>query len=174
VALFYSRFHSKKRVIELIDLWLERAPSQWLLLLVGIPEEYSADTLERYVLKNSGQGRVRAFNGLGRPDPYAVASLLLLPSHNENFGLVVAEAMASGVPVLVTDTTPWRAIARREIGWCVPWADFGDALAAATAEPADQRRARGDQARTWVVNEFSWDRSARQLGEFYATLRPGP
>ena len=40
VALFYSRFHRKKRVLELIDLWIERAPREWLLLLVGIPQVF--------------------------------------------------------------------------------------------------------------------------------------
>ena len=37
VALFYSRFHQKKRLLELIDTWLEAGPADWLLLVVGIP-----------------------------------------------------------------------------------------------------------------------------------------
>src|SRR2546430_12699827 len=53
---------------------------------------------------------VQAFDGTGVPPPYAVASLFLLPSHSENFGLVIAEAMAHGVPPLVTDTTPKKTL----------------------------------------------------------------
>lgn len=172
VALFYSRLHRKKRVLELIDTWLESAPPDWLLLLVGIPQDYTPEELEHYVLRSSGVGRVRVFNGLGRPPPYAVASLFLLPSHNENFGLVVAEAMAHGVPALVTDTTPWREISRRDLGWCVPWADYGRALAVATAESPERLRVRGALARAWVLPEFSWDKSARLLVDFYASLTP--
>lgn len=170
VAVFYSRFHQKKRVIELIDQWLERAPADWLLLLVGIPQEYTPATLEKYALKMSGGGRIRAFDGRGQPPPYSVASLFLLPSHNENFGLVIAEAMAHGVPVLVTDTTPWSGVNREQIGWCVPWTDYGPALAAATTESPERLRDRGERARAWVLREYSWNQSARRLADFYAQL----
>lgn len=173
VALFYSRFHQKKRVLELIDLWLERAPPEWLLLLVGISQEYEPYMLERYAQRMSGGGRVVAYSGEGRPPPYAIASLFLLPSHNENFGLVIAEAMAHGVPVLVTDTTPWTAVNEPGFGWCVPWKRYGDTLGEATREPAEQLARRGAAAREWVLREFAWDRCARQLAEFYAHLRKG-
>ncbi len=170
VALFYSRFHQKKRIIELIDLWLERGPRDWLLLLVGIPQDYSPVDLEDYILRNSGVGRIRAFSGIGRPPPYAVASLFLLPSHNENFGLVIAESMAHGVPAIVTDTTPWTALNTADRGWCVPWRSFGDALVAAAAEGPSALRTRGRIAREWVLREFSWEKSARELAAFYQQL----
>lgn len=171
VALFYSRFHRKKRVLELIDLWLERAPPDWLLLVVGIPEDYTPATLEEKVSQASGTARVQVFSGENEPPPYAVASLFLLPSHSENFGLVIAEAMAAGVPALVTDGTPWSGINLDDRGWCVPWPDYADALVAATAESAEQLRARGSRARDWVIADFSWERSARLLSDFYQTLR---
>ena len=173
VALFYSRLHQKKRVIELIDLWLEHGPRDWLLLIVGIPEDYTPAMLERYVMRASGAGRVRAFAGVDRPPPYAVASLFLLPSHSENFGLVVAEAMAHGVPALVTDSTPWAAVNAARAGWCVPWIDYARALQAATAEGVNGLRLRGKCAREWVLREYSWDRSARKLAEFYQQLPKG-
>ena len=173
VALFYSRFHRKKRVLELIDLWLERGPRDWLLLLVGIPQDYTPELLTRYVQRNSGAGRVQIFNGMNQPPPYAVASLFVLPSHNENFGLVIADAMAHGLPVLVTDTTPWSAINTDQRGWCVPWQEFPAALAAATAEDRWQLRDRGVRAQAWVLREFSWDKSAQTLGGFYAQLKGG-
>ena len=172
-ALFYSRFHQKKRVLELVDLWLEHGPRDWLLLLVGIPQNYTAAQLEDYVMRQSGAGRVQAFDGTGRPTPYAVASLFVLPSHNENFGLVVAEAMAHGVPALVTDTTPWRGLNLNDRGWCVPWSDFPAALRTATAEAPRALRERGARAREWVMREFSWDKSARDLAAFYARLQAG-
>ena len=170
-ALFYGRFHRKKRVIELIDTWLESAPRDWLLLLVGIPEDYSPATLEQYVHRCSGSGRVAVFSGEARPAPYAVASLFLLPSHSENFGLTVAEAMAGEVPALVTDSTPWQGLNTDARGWCVPWQDYATALKSATAEPPDSLRARGRRARDWVLREYSWDAAARQLSDFYLSLR---
>jgi glycosyltransferase involved in cell wall biosynthesis len=170
VALFYSRFHLKKRVIELIDVWLEHGPRDWLLLLVGIPQDYTPAMLEEYALRMGGPGRIRAFTGAGRPPPYAAASLFLLPSHNENFGLVVAEALAHGVPALVTDTMPWRALNANGGGWCVPWADYPAALRAAVAEAPAKLRARGATARAWVAREYAWEKPARALADFYRDL----
>ena len=172
-ALFYSRFHRKKRVIELIDLWLAQAPTEWMLLMVGIPQAFGVDELSRYVSRQSGQGRVEIFDGTDVPAPYPAASLFLLPSHSENFGLAVAEAMAHGLPVVVTDTMPWQAINQNQVGWCVPWAHYAPALRAALGESDKNRRARGRAAREWVLKEFSWEKSAQLLLEFYHHLREG-
>jgi glycosyltransferase involved in cell wall biosynthesis len=170
VALFYSRFHQKKRVLELIEMWRRCAPADWLLLLVGIPQDFTPEELERYAQKNPGPSRVLAFSGAGRPPPYAVASLFLLPSHNENFGLVIAEAMAHGVPVAVTDTTPWRVMHRERLGWCVPWTEYADVVKQAIAQPPAELAARGLAAQAWVTREFSWSKSAEKLTAFYSTL----
>ena len=172
VALFYSRFHRKKRVLELIDLWSERGPRDWLLLMVGIPEEFTVEMLEDYALRAAGARRVRVFSGAGDPPPYAISSLFLLPSHNENFGLSIAEALAHGVPAIVTDSTPWERL-NQEGGWCVPWDRYADALDAAVAAGPERLRERGARARAWVLREYSWERPARALIEFYRCLAAG-
>jgi glycosyltransferase involved in cell wall biosynthesis len=173
-ALFYGRFHQKKRVLELIDSWLEHAPAEWLLLLVGIAEDYTPEHLERYVSNRSAAGRVRAFHGTGMPPPYAVASLFLLPSHSENFGLTIAEAMANAVPVVVTDSTPWSEVNGRQCGWCVPWTEYGATISAVTARSRAELETMGAKARRWVLQEYSWDHSARVLTQFYHQLIGGP
>jgi glycosyltransferase involved in cell wall biosynthesis len=171
VALFYSRFHRKKRVRELIDLWLSRPRGDWLLLIAGVAEDYTAAELTAAAAAAGGADRIAVFDGAGRPAPYAVASLFLLPSHSENFGLVIAEAMAAGVPALVTDTTPWIGINTDNRGWCVPWTDFDPALQAALAEEPSRLTERGRRARAWVLQEFSWHRSAKELSAFYQKLQ---
>jgi glycosyltransferase involved in cell wall biosynthesis len=170
-ALFYSRLHPKKRVLQLIDLWLAQAPADWLLLLVGIPEAYTVEQLRDYVHRGSGSGRVQVEDGTDAPAPYVAASLLLLPSHSENFGLVVAESLAHGLPVVVTDTTPWQAVQAAGRGWCVPWEQFPAAMSEALAEGPDGLHRRGARARPWVLAEYSWEKSARQLADFYLQLR---
>ena len=172
IALFHSRLHSKKRVIELIDLWLTTAPRDWRLLIVGLEDEFQVDDVADYVRRARGTDRISVFDGLYRPPPYAIASLFLLPSHSENFGLVVAEAMASGVPVLVTDTTPWSALRAHGAGWWVPWDQFGPALRSACAEDAETLRARGQAGRRWVSRAFVWDEYARRLLDFYTAVTP--
>ncbi len=174
VALFYSRFHRKKRLLELIDLWANAAPGDWLLLIAGIPQEYSVGELSAYANRHSTGERIRVVDASSQPPPYGVASVFLLPSHTENFGMVIAEAMAWGVPALVTDTTPWTAMAEQHVGWCVPWANYGDILQKVLMEPRDSLVQRGGRARDWVLAHCSWEQTARLLAEFYERLRKPP
>lgn len=170
VALFYSRFHSKKRVLELIDLWLSRPRGDWVLLVAGIPEQYSVNQIDAYLIRNGGLGRVVVQDGAGHPPPYKIASLFLLPSHSENFGLVVVEALVRGVPVLTTDATPWRELSIRDAGRCVPWDDFSRALDAMLIESPAALAAAGARARAWARSAFSWDKTAETLCTFYEGL----
>ncbi len=62
----------------------------------------------------------------GRLDHHAVVGvmsqydLFLFPTLGENFGHVILEALLAGLPVLVSDTTPWLNLAREGIGWDIP------------------------------------------------------
>jgi len=171
VALFYSRFHRKKRLRELFNLWVAAPRGDWLLLIAGVPEEYSVAEVQGWINAAGATDRVAVADGAGLPPPYAVASLFLLPSHSENFGLVIAEAMAAGVPAVVTDETPWGALNTDGRGWCVPWADFNRSLQTALAEGPSRLAERGLRARRWVLQEYSWEKSAHALVEFYRQLQ---
>jgi len=170
-ALFYSRFHRKKRILELIDLWIAEAPKDWLLLMVGFPQEYEVAQLNHYILQNGGSNQITVFDGSDAPHPYVAASLFLLPSFSESFGMVVAEALASGLPVLVTDTTPWKSLNATDYGWCGPWDEYRGALRDSLALGQQALRERGEAARKWAVEQFSWDKTAATLADFYAGLR---
>jgi len=170
VALFYSRFHRKKRLLELIELWLARPRGDWLLLIAGVAEDYTAAELGAMINARGAAERIAVFDGTGRPAPYAVASLFLLPSHSENFGLVIAESLAAGVPALVTDTTPWGGLATNDCGWCVSWEMFPQALATALACPPSTLAAMGSRGRSWAGREFSWVKAAGMLRDFYQHL----
>ncbi|CAM2830664.1 glycosyltransferase [Rariglobus hedericola] len=170
VALFYSRFHSKKRVLELIDLWLSKPRNDWVLLLAGIPEQYSVNELDSYITSNGGSGRIIVQDGANRPPPYALASLFLLPSHSENFGLVIAEALVRGVPVLTTDATPWRDLAVQGAGLCVSWENYSDALDSLLNESALSLQQSGQRARVWASETYSWEKAAQTILAFYDQL----
>jgi len=169
VALFYGRFHRKKRVAELVELWRSAPRPGWTLLLAGLPGDYTIDELSRLAGADRASPIVVA-DGSALPPPYPLAELFLLPSHSENFGQAVAEALASGVPALVTDTLPWRELDSARAGRCVAWTDYPTALAALLASPG--LPALGASARAWVLANFTWSASARRLLEFYPALRP--
>lgn len=171
VALFYSRFHRKKRVRELIELWLATAPVDWLLLVAGVPEEYTVAEVQSWCPAAASESRVIVVDGRGRPPPFAVAEVFLLPSHSENFGLVVAEALAARVPAVVTDTTPWTALNAHDAGQCVAWENYPHALRIALATAPAELAARGGRGRAWVAQEFTWQQAAARLLDFYRELK---
>lgn len=53
--------------------------------------------------------------------------LFFLPTRGENYGHVIAEALSAGTPVLLSDTTPWRALSSLGIGWDLPL-DHGESM----------------------------------------------
>ncbi len=53
-------------------------------------------------------------------DVLADHDLFFLPSHGENFGHVVLEALLAGCPVLISDQTPWRDLQSKGVGWDLP------------------------------------------------------
>ena len=138
--------------------------------MIGIPDSYSVRQLERYVIRASGVGRVKVVDGTRAPPPYPLASLFLLPSRSENFGLTVAEAMSYAVPVIVTNTTPWQDLPRRGAGWCVPWESFGTALKEAFAESTELLADRGWTGRRYVSRLLGWEIPAARLTDFYIKL----
>ncbi len=170
VALFYSRFHRKKRLRELVALWAAAPRGDWLLLIAGVEEDYTVAEINQWIATTGAGESIAVFAGAGHPPPYGLASLFLLPSHSENFGLVIAEALAAGMPALVTDTTPWRELAGHRAGWCVPWADYAAALQSALDQPANDLLAMGVAGRKWAARDFSWEGAARTLHAFYLQL----
>ena len=46
--------------------------------------------------------------------------LFILPSKSENYGHVIAESLAVGTPVLISDRTPWKNLEKRKLGWDLP------------------------------------------------------
>jgi glycosyltransferase involved in cell wall biosynthesis len=173
IALFYSRFHRKKRVRELIDLWLSEPRGDWHLLIAGVAEEFTAEDLQRIIVSRAATDQITIIDSTGMPPPYAIASLFVLPSRSENFGLVIAEALASGVPTLVSDRTPWEGLAPRRAGWCVSWEEFGYTLRRALQHTPIELVAMGANGRAWVADEFSWTRVADILSKFYRELIKG-
>jgi glycosyltransferase involved in cell wall biosynthesis len=172
VLLFYSRFHPKKRVVELIRDFaaVREAHPGWHLLVVGLPEAYRLAELRAEAQRAGVAEHVTILDGGPLPKPYPLAEAFVLPSFDENFGQVVAEALAHGVPVLTTTGTPWRGLDTVGAGWCVSLQDFREELARLLGRSNEELREAGRRGREWVLSKFDWRISARRLVAFYQRL----
>ena len=92
-------------------------------------------------------------SGDAKREFFESADVLIVPSHTENFGLVVAEALAHGVPVIASRGTPWRRV--EDIG-CGLWVENDpESLAAAIQRiSAMPLREMGRRGREWMHGEI--------------------
>ena len=117
-------------------------------------------------------GRVR-FEGhveaRAKEEQFARADVLVLPSHTENFGYVVAEALARGVPVIASKGTPWEGVERHGCGM---WVDNSpEALADAINElPSMDLTGMGEGGKRWVTEWLSWPVIAAEMTAAYEGL----
>jgi glycosyltransferase involved in cell wall biosynthesis len=102
----------------------------------------------------------------------ADADLFVLPSYSENFGIAVVEAMACGLPVVISDQVNiWREIEGDGAGLVTPCeaGAVADAIARLLADP-ELRRRMGAAGRAAVAQRYSWDKVGEQLEAAYARI----
>ena len=176
--LFLSRIHPKKGLLQLISAWkLSRPGSQWRLVIAGPDEGGHQRQVEAAVRRLGLAGQVQFPGEIADEDKwdfYATGDAFVLPSFSENFGIVVAEAMMAGLPVITTTATPWNILAESNFGWWVH--PDQDAIAQAIQDvvtiPDSQRLQMGQRAATWAREKYAWDSLGQQYLDFYESLLP--
>lgn len=139
------------------------------LLLVSKPE--SGGKTERLVRKLGIADKVKFVNGISTDEMvryYAEATIAVVPSVYEGFGLPAGEAMACGVPVVSTDGGALPEVVG-ETGVIVPVRDV-DAMAAAIdgllRDPA-KREELGTAGRERILEKFCWNVCASEMADYY-------
>lgn len=176
VVLSLGRIHPKKGLSRLVHAWskVEVGHPGWRLEIAGPPEGRHHAEL-RALVTALGLGRVSVSGpiyGDAKTNAYRDADLFVLPTLNENFGLTVAEALATGTPVISTKGAPWSGLESEGCGW---WIDHGVeplavALANAMTLPREALKAMGSKGRAWMAKDFAWDRIARDMLDVYLWL----
>lgn len=172
IALFLSRIHKKKGLDLLIDAWQLSSPQGWQLKIAGPDEENYVATIKQKIKTLNLDGSIQILDPVYDEEKinlYTESSLFILPSYSENFGLVIVEAMMTGLPVITTNKTPWLDLDERGVGWTISpnVEELSKAITTATSLPADQRKAMGMTAREWMIREYSWDKYHKEILSLY-------
>ena len=177
--LYLGRIHPVKGIDNLLHAWraVEDRFPEWELCVAG--PDNRGYLAEMQAL--AGQLRLKRVEfadplfGEDKLRAYRAASLFVLPTHSENFGMTVAEALAAGTPAIVTTGAPWSGLVKQGAGW---WIDIGvDPMVAcleqALATTPTRLEEMGRVGREWMLRDYSWERIGAQLSWVYRWLLEG-
>jgi len=185
--VFMSRIHPKKGLLELAEAWmtLREKYSEWVLVIAGPEDDREYAGKVREELKGEGVW-MGELTGEEKWSALGNAGFVALPTYSENFGIVVAETLAAGRPVLTTTGTPWGTVSLKmkmkmkedkrlqsmnlEERGCGVICEVGGvkgAMEKMLGFSDKQRDEMGKRGVKWMREEFSWGRSAKELVEAY-------
>lgn len=172
---FLSRIHPVKGVDLLLKAWRQVQDdfAEWNLQIAGPLNDYARQMEE--LGRQLGCRRCRfvgEVTGAAKQDFYGGSECLVLPTHSENFGMVVAEALANGTAVICSKGAPWAGL---EDHGCGAWIDLGvEPLAAAFRHVLSKSRQElaemGARGRAWMRRDFGWDGIGARMLLAYAWL----
>ncbi|RJP80454.1 MAG: glycosyltransferase [Desulfobacteraceae bacterium] len=170
VVLFMSRLSKQKGLDMLIPLWrhiIKKYPDA--LLVIAGPDYLGYGETVRQMANNSEYSDSILFTGNVEGERklslLSRAEIFILPSYSENFGNVVAEAMACSVPVITTRETPWQELDQVGCGCCVPAEEnfIRDALDGMLSLNDHERKQMGVRGKKIISEKYTWDIAARKL-----------
>lgn len=179
--LFLSRVHPKKG----LDLLLQAAENvrrshSRLRFVIG-----GGDGGSGYLAAIRGECSKRnlddvvifmgELNGQRKLDTFAAADAFLLPSYSEGLPVAALEALASGLPALVTVECNLPEIEAHQAGYIVKPDSQSIAVAIDRlfSLPDDERQVMGDNARRLAVRRFTWGRICEQTLAIYRRILGG-
>ncbi len=174
-ALFLSRIHPIKGILDLVHAWRQVRPAGWRLVIAG-PDECGHTAEVAAAIKQLGLAESVSLRGAcwgaDRDRLMDASDLFVLPSHSENFGLIVAEACARGLPVITTQGTPWRSIQDNGCGWWVPVGVEGLSGGLRDACRLDRPALAAVGRRGWelVAGSYRWQTATDRLLSVYEWL----
>lgn len=172
--LFLSRVHPKKGLEFLIEA-MSRINDELQCLIAGEGEDEYIESLKALALKKGVADRIDFVGGIYGDSKWKYfkdADVFVLPTYSENFGIVVAEALASGTPVITTTGTPWNELNTEHCGW---WIDIGtNALAVALNEflslSDEELETMGRNGRRLVEERYSTSIIAKDMLNLYRRI----
>ena len=172
--LFLSRVHVKKGInflVEAADV-LRNELQGYKILVAGEGEADYVEAMKRMICDRGLQDIVQLIGGVYGDEKWRLfqtSDFFVLPTHSENFGLAIAESLASGTPVITTVGTPWSDLNGSEAG---AWIEIGteplvETLRRFLGLSEDELETMGRNGRKLIETKYSAHVMAEQMMEVY-------
>ncbi len=172
--LFLSRVHVKKGInflVEAADV-LRNELQGYKILVAGEGEADYLEAMKRMICDRGLQDIVQLIGGVYGDEKWRLfqtSDFFVLPTHSENFGLAIAESLASGTPVITTVGTPWSDLNGSEAG---AWIEIGteplvETLRRFLGLSEDELETMGRNGRKLIETKYSAHVMAEQMMEVY-------
>ena len=179
--LFLSRIHPLKGLVRLLNIYAgidKKTREKWNIIIAGIDQDNHSHALKKIADKLNISDFV-FFEGEKfkeeKVNIMSSANLFILPTYSENYGIVVAESLSRGIPVLTTKAAPWSLLEKENCGF---WADnsaegLKSELKRAMLLPEDKLKEMGNNGRRIAKEYFLWDGIVHKTIELYSWLIKG-
>lgn len=173
--LFLSRIHPKKGIELLIESVSRLKDQNFNVIIAGEGDQKYIEFLVNLSAKKELEHKIRFLGGVygqDKWDLYEQANLFVLPTYSENFGIVIIEALAAGVPVITTKGTPWQELETFNCGW---WIDLNvvnlcNALNHAINTSREELKSMGKRGRKLVEDKYDNKVLAKEMVELYNSV----
>ena len=170
--VYLGRLHPKKGIENLLQAYSKlngNLRKTALLTIAGTGDDAYTQGLKSQIEKLGLSEHVRMIGSVTDQDKrmlFENSDVAVVPSFTENFGMVVAEALAHGVPVIASKETPWQRLEETGAGL---WVDNSPKSLARAIEQMSQMplREMGEKGRRWVKEEFASSVVAERMIEVY-------
>lgn len=175
--LFLSRVHVKKGINYLIDAVddLKKELQGYKILVAGEGDADYVAILKQQIADKGLQDIIQLIGGVygdKKWELFQKSDFFVLPTHSENFGLAIAESLASGTPVITTVGTPWNDLNSSNSG---AWIEIGtqplvDTLRRFLSLSDEELEAMGKNGRKLIENKYSAKVMAEEMMGVYKGL----
>jgi glycosyltransferase involved in cell wall biosynthesis len=171
--MYLGRLSPKKGIENLLHAMAELNDPTVLLSIYGTGEDVYTSSLHDLAGKLGLLDKNVFF--LGHVDrelkeqAFYHSDVCIVPSYTECFCMVVAEALAHGVPIIASQGTPWEKIEKEKCGLWVDNSPESLTQAIIRIRVMDLLEM-GQRGRDWMMREFTWNAIAKDMIEIYRSL----
>jgi glycosyltransferase involved in cell wall biosynthesis len=170
--VFLSRIHPKKGIELLLEAWRNTDTKGWTLEIAGNGEFDYIETLTQSAEDLNNVHFVEPKYGEAKWDFLRSADVLVLPTYSENFGIVIAEALVVGVPVITTKGTPWEDLKSYQCGWWIELSvgNLKQSLEEVMQTPVDQIKVMGANGQILIKDKYDIKAVAKNMRALYQKI----